>query len=213
MPDVSYFITLEGGEGTGKTTQAKRLVGAFEAAGHVSTYTKEPGGTPVADRIRSVLLYSDDEKVNERCELFLFLAARAQHVSSKVVPLVEGGTTVICDRFSGSTFAYQVGGRGIVDADLVTKMDAFARYDKKPDLTVYLDIDPEVGVKRKQIQLQQEMTRFDEEAQEFHRKVRASFIQLSEENDDWITVPAIGTIEEVGDAVRKAVGEKLGISL
>jgi len=213
MPDNAFFICLEGGEGTGKTTQAKRLVGSFEAQQKEAIYTKEPGGTPVADRIRSVLLYSEDEQVNPRAELLLFLASRAQHVSQLVQPSVEKGTTIICDRFSGSTFAYQIAGRGIKDSEFVKQMDAYARYGYWPDLTVYLDIDPEIGLARKQAQMAEELTRFDQEELEFHNKVRAAFKEMSAKDPTWVVIDASKTLEEVSDDLKAVVAERLQITL
>lgn len=180
------FIVFEGGEGSGKSTQAKLLVERLKKEGKNVIYTKEPGGTPVADKIREIFLYQNTEPVVPKTELFLLLASRAQHVTQKIAPALKEGTHVICDRFSGSTYAYQIGARKMPNGTFIEAMDAYARDGLEPDQVLFIDVDPEVGISRKQ-KGDEELTRMDKEELDFHRKVRGHFKKLAKHNDDtWV---------------------------
>lgn len=177
------FIVFEGGEGSGKSTQAKLLVERLQTEGIELIYTKEPGGTPIADKIREIFLYQNTEPVVPKTELFLLLASRAQHVSQKIEPTLKEGKHVICDRFNGSTYAYQIGARKMPNGSFIEAMDAYARDGLEPDMVIFIDLDPEIGIGRKK-RGPEEMTRLDKEELDFHRKVRGHFKKLAKHHDE-----------------------------
>ena len=167
------FITFEGVEGAGKTTQIQRLKAALEASGKTVCVTREPGGDPVAEGVRTLLLSTE---MSSRAELLLFLASRAQNVERVIRPQLALGNTVICDRYIDSSVAYQGVARGL-GAKTVQDLNRFATGDLKPDLTVLLDLDPEVGLSR-----QQTRNRMEAESLAFHRKVREGFLEVAANN-------------------------------
>jgi len=140
----------------------------------------------------------------------LFLADRAQHVEEVIKPALESGKLVIGDRFSGSTFAYQLGGRGLPDAEFIMKMDEYVRDGVKPDLVIYLDVDPETGIQRKK-DGREEMNRMDHEEMEFHSRVRDYFKKLADERENWVEVSSLGTKEETAQKVLATVKERLSL--
>lgn len=203
MSGRGFFITLEGPEGAGKSTQARLLADAIRKAGYEVVVTAEPGGDPVAQEIRTILLHSKDAIVPE-AELLLYLASRAQHVRHVVRPALESGAVVISDRYADSSFAYQGYARGI-DIPTLRKLNEFATGGLIPDLTILLDIPVEFGLER-----QQDRNRFEAESVEFHRKVRAGFLELaSVEPDRWVVMDAQGSVEDVAQRVQDAVMERL----
>jgi dTMP kinase len=170
------FITFEGPEGCGKSTQARRLVAALTEAGWVVQATREPGGTPIAEQVRAVLLSPANHAMLPVAELLLYLAARAQHTAEVIRPALRAGTTVVCDRYSDSTLAYQGFGHGLPLAEL-EQMDALATGGLRPDLTIYLDIPVTVGLARKQ---GAEWNRLEAQTVAFHERVRAGYLTLIE---------------------------------
>lgn len=198
-----FFITLEGPEGAGKSTQAKKLKSALEELGYSVLITAEPGGDPVAQEIRHILLHSKDAIVPE-AELLLYLASRAQHVRHIVVPALESGTVVISDRYADSSFAYQGYGRGL-DIDALKELNRFATGGLNPDLTILLDVPVEFGLER-----QMDKNRFEAESIEFHNKVREGFLTLAEaEPERWSVIDAIGGIDEVSVRIFAAIQTRL----
>ena len=198
-----FFITLEGPEGSGKTTQARLLSEALRKDGCEVVLTSEPGGDPAAEEIRDILLHSKSEIVPE-AELLLYLAARAQHVRRVILPALNRGAIVISDRYADSSVAYQGYGRGI-DVGILRQLNEFATGGLVPDLTILLDLPPELGLER-----QRDRNRFEAESVEFHRKVRAGFQVLAgEEPERWAVVDARGGVEEVAGRVLEVVREKL----
>ena len=177
------FITLEGPEGAGKTLQAQRLVGALEAGGHRARLTREPGGTALGEQIRSIVLARADGAggIDARADALLFNAARAQLVSDVIKPAVEAGEVVVCARFADSTLAYQGYGAGVPIDDL--RAVAFvATGGLAPDLTILLDVSPEVGLARK---ADDTRNRFEASFDlDFHRRVRAGFLELAREEPE-----------------------------
>ena len=141
------FITLEGGEGVGKSTNLELLVELTEAAGHTVVATREPGGTPLAEDIRNLLLGVRDEPVSELTELLLMFAARAQHLEAVIRPALKKGLWVISDRFTDASYAYQGGGRGI-DSNKISILEQLVQGDLRPDLTFYLDVPVEIAQSR-----------------------------------------------------------------
>lgn len=182
-----FFITLEGPEGSGKSTQAVRLVAALKRAGYSVVHTREPGGTPLAEIIRHVLLSaSSHESVTAETEALLILAARSQHVAHIIMPALQRGQIVICDRFSDSTFAYQGYGRN-VNMQWLRKANDVASGGISPDLTLLFDLPASVGLARRR-KARGKQNRLDRESERFHRKVRRGFLALSRQSPRRITV-------------------------
>lgn len=169
----TLFVTFEGPEGSGKTTQIKLLAQKLEAAGYAVVTTREPGGTPFGEYVRNLLLHPD-HKMNPLAEVLLFNAARSQLIQDVITPALLAGQVVLCDRHTDSTLAYQGYGRG-VDLTKVQALNDIAVAGIYPTMTVYLDIDPVESLARKQ---GGELNRIDAESLEFHRKVRLGYKRL-----------------------------------
>jgi len=173
------FITFEGIEGSGKSTQAKMLASGLAASGVEVIATHEPGGTPISDRIRALLLDPGNTDMDATTELLLYAAARAQHLSQKIRPALARGAVVICDRFSDSTIAYQGFGRGIA-RELLDAVDAVATGHLRPHLTILCDLDVRQGLERNRNARKRD--RLELEAVDFHEKVRAGFLALAHDD-------------------------------
>lgn len=171
------FITLEGTEGSGKSTQAARLAQALRAEGHAVLLTREPGGTPIAEQLRAVLLQSNIESLAAETEAFVILAARRQHVDHVIAPALKQGAIVICDRFVDSTLAYQGYGRSL-DLKTLRTMNRWATGGLTPDLTLLFDLPVATGLRRRR-QDAAGQNRLDRETKRFHELVRAGFLQLA----------------------------------
>jgi dTMP kinase len=174
---TGIFITLEGGEGSGKTTQARRLCERLTAQGLDVLYTREPGGTLLAERLRSMLLEHSGESIAPETEACLIFAARRQHVDHVIKPALARGVTVVCDRFSDSTMAYQGYGRGL-DLRILRTMNDWATGKLAPQLTLLFDVPVAVGLSRRRGRTATQ-NRLDREAERFHRKVRTGFHALA----------------------------------
>jgi dTMP kinase len=172
------FITIEGPEGAGKTTIIEMLLEKLESEGYPIMKTREPGGIEIAEQIRSVILNKNNTGMDGRTEALLYAAARRQHLVEKVLPAIEQGFIVLCDRFIDSSLAYQGFARGI-GMDEVYSINTFAIENRMPDATLYFDIDPEIGLKRINEHKGREVNRLDLEDLEFHRKVREGYQLLS----------------------------------
>jgi len=202
------FITFEGIEGSGKSTQAARLAEDLRKQGEDVVLTKEPGGTPDAEKIRGILL-DPGANLNPRAELMLCFAARALHVEQIIRPALEAGRTVLCDRYGDSTIAYQGFGRGLVDGmgvDFLWDIHSAATGGLRPDLTLLFDLPVEVGLAR--AKKRGVMNRIDAEEMEFHRRVRDGYLWLAKSDgsyDRFVVIDASGPVEHVGESVRKAV--------
>lgn len=170
------FISLEGGEGSGKTTQALRLFDSLTAKGYAVVHTREPGGTAVAERLRGILLDRSNEAVTPETEALLMLAARRQHVEHVIRPALVSGKVVICDRFSDSTLAYQGYGRGL-DLKLLRMINRWVTDAVTPHLTLFFDIPIATGLRRRGHSAEQ--NRLDHETRRFHAKVRSGFQALA----------------------------------
>lgn len=176
MSGVSgLFVTLEGGEGSGKSTQIQRLAGRLRALGIEPVLAREPGGTPLAEGVRALLLDAE-RRPGALAEVFLLEAARAQLVSTVLRPALEAGRVVVCDRYDDSTLAYQGGGRGLDDAMLRT-LNRAATGGLRPDLTLLLDAPHELGLERRS--RQGSMNRLDREPADFHGRVRQRYLELA----------------------------------
>jgi len=182
-----FLITFEGGEGCGKSTQARLLYQKLQRHGIPSLLTQEPGGTPLGNKIRSVLKVKRDFTISPLGELFLFAACRSQLIQDVIGPALQAGRVVVCDRFSDSTTVYQGSGRGL-DLSLVNSVNASATGGLKPDITILLDVLPEQGLQRKR---KTQRDRFDSEEMSFHRRIREGYLNLAAgEPARWLVLQA-----------------------
>lgn len=202
---VGYFVTFEGVEGSGKTTQIKFLSELLSARGIRTVMTREPGGCPIADKIRAILLDAENRALSPLAELMLYAAARAQHVTEVISPALEAGNIVLCDRFCDATVAYQSFGRGI-DRGIIDGLNLQACQGVKPDLTVLVDCDPAIGLERARRRIEASSgpreERFELEALPFHQRVRAGYQQLAlEEPGRFLIIDGSDGIEEIFAAI------------
>ncbi len=203
------FITLEGPEGSGKTSAVKIVVERLAKEGYSIIQTREPGGTPIAEQIRDVILDKANTALDPRAEALLYAASRRQHLVEKVWPAIKEGKIVICDRFLDSSLAYQGGARGL-GVDEILNINLFATEGKWPDLTLLFDIDPRIGLERINKNANREVNRLDLEKLEFHLKVRETFLKLAKQYQDrYVIIDASMSIEEVAEATYKAIKDKL----
>lgn len=179
------FISFEGGEGAGKSSVITLLTTALIEQGHKVIVTREPGGIPIAEKIREVILDREHTAMDARTEALLYAAARRQHLVEKVIPALEQGYIVICDRFIDSSLAYQGVARGL-GIDEIWSINQFAIEHLMPQLTIYMDITPEVGLARIAAAAGREINRLDLESNSFHDKVRAGYLTLCERYSDRI---------------------------
>lgn len=179
------FITLEGGEGVGKSTNLIFIQQLLEQAGITVVTTREPGGTPFAEKIRQILLENREESVSENAELLLMFAARAQHIQHVIQPALDQGYWVLCDRFTDATFAYQGGGRKM-DMNMIEWLEEKVQGELRPDLTLLLDAPIEVGMDR--ANQRGELDRFESEKHAFFERVRATYLQRAKQNPQQIKV-------------------------
>lgn len=201
-----FFVTIEGCEGVGKSTLLRGLEEYLETAGREAVFTREPGGTEVAERIRAVILDPENAAMTPTAELLLYAAARAQHTEEKIIPAVRDGKLVICDRYSDSTLAYQSYARGL-DRGECLAADEIARRGVKPDLTVFLDLSPERGFARKGGA--DKGDRLEREKIDFHERVYAGFRAIAESDPDRVVaVDASKSKEEVLAAVVNLLKER-----
>ena len=202
------FITLEGPDGSGKTTQACLLAEWLREQGYRVVLTREPGGTGIGDQIRTVLHDPCNTAMDARAEILLYSASRAQHVAQRIRPALAAGEIVISDRYADSTLAYQGYGRGL-DLKVLRTITAFATDSLRPDLTLYLDIAAQAGLQRRQVG-GDEWNRLDAEALEFHQRVRAGYLELvKQEPGRWAVINADRSVEEVQTEIRALLQEKL----
>jgi dTMP kinase len=197
------FISLEGIEGTGKSTQARLLAQALRARGMDVLLTHEPGGTPISQRIREVLLSTDHGEMDPMTELLLYAAARRQHVAEVIAPALRAGRTVITDRFSDSTLAYQGHARGL-DRNAIDALDQMATGGLRPALTILLDIDVAEGLRRNRGA--NKVDRLELEDVAFHGRVREGYLAIQGAEPERVRlVPADGTVDDVHRAVLGVV--------
>ena len=191
------FITIEGPEGSGKTTAVNTAVQELERMGYQIVRTREPGGTPIAEQIRNVILDKNNTAMDQRTEALLYAASRRQHLVEKVWPALKEGKIVICDRYLDSSLAYQGGARGL-GVDNILQVNSFATEGTFPDLTLLFDIDPEIGLARIAANSDREVNRLDLEKIEFHKKVRNTFLELAKRYPErFVIIDASQNREEV----------------
>jgi dTMP kinase len=179
MSSTGLFITVEGGEGVGKSTNMAFLEGYLRGQGVDLVVTREPGGTRLGEDIREMLLQVRDEQVCPMTELLLIFAARAQHINERIEPALAAGKWVLCDRFTDATYAYQSGGRG-VDVDIVQRLEALVQGSLRPDYTLLLDAPVSTGMAR--ARGRGELDRFEQEALDFFERVRETYLQLAQDS-------------------------------
>ena len=206
------FITFEGIDGCGKTTQFRMLGTWLRDHGKDVIETVEPGGTAIGQQIRKILLDPASADIQPRTELLLYFASRAQNVDQVIRPALESGRIVLCDRFTDSTLVYQGSGRGI-DTKVVLDLDRIACRGLKPDLTLLIDIDIETSLtraKRRNDRVGQAESRIDEESAAFHERVRDGYLALARsEPERFIVIDGRGGIGDVGALVKEAVREAI----
>lgn len=209
------FITFEGPEGSGKTTQLLLLAKHLKENGCPVVATREPGGTEISEKVRNILLDASNLNLSNRTELLLMVASRAQNTAEVIVPALKQGKIVLCDRYSDSTLAYQSYGRGF-DLEVTRQMCLFATDGLQPDMTLLIDIDPELGLERAKLTGKsstpaKKHDRMESQGLEFHRRVREGFLKLAEaEPDRFRVLNSKGTIEEIHSQILKHIKEITG---
>ncbi len=195
------FITIEGVEGVGKTTNIQFITSLLEKAEIPYIVTREPGGTPVAELIRQLLLTKRDEQICELTELLLIFAARAQHIHQVIAPALQAGKWVVCDRFTDATYAYQGGGRGL-SVEVIAVLESMVQGELRPDLTYILDLAPEIGLHR--ARQRGELDRFEQEKIDFFNRVRAAYLaRASTDPERCVIIDAAKTLENVQTDIRR----------
>lgn len=195
------FITFEGTEGVGKSTQIANAANTLKKLGIDCLVTREPGGTPMAEAIRELLLAPRNESVNELTELLLMFAARAQHLHTYILPALEKGQWVLCDRFTDATFAYQGGGRG-VPSERIALLESLVQGEVRPDYVVLLDAPVETGMTR--ARQRGELDRFEQEAVSFFQRIRDTYLaRAAAEPARYNIVDAAASLEQVSDRVSE----------
>lgn len=209
-PEHGLFITFEGSEGTGKTTQIQRLTSKLESNNRKVVISREPGGTPLGEDIRHLLKHAESgQNMVPRAELLLFAASRAQHVDELIRPKLEQGHVVICDRFLDSTAVYQGIARAI-DGDTVEAINKIAIASTLPDITVLIDLDPEEGFRRIQSRNTEPPDRMEQEHMDFYKAVRQGYLDLAARNTDrFLVIDGQQSIDEVELAIWNGIKERV----
>lgn len=201
------FITLEGPDGGGKSTQAKRLVDHLQAQGHEVLLTREPGGTEIGDQIRQVIMSLENKSMSPEAEFLLFSASRAQVVRELIEPQLERGGIVVCDRFYDSSLAYQGYGHEL-DLELLRTITGFVSGGLVPDLTFLLDLTSELGLERRKHDGR--WNRLDDYDLAFHERVREGYHRLAElDPDRWVQIDAAQIEDEIQEQIRETVARRL----
>ncbi|CAN5419672.1 dTMP kinase [soil metagenome] len=202
---MTLFITFEGPEGSGKTTQIRLLENFLKAHEFAILVTREPGGTTIGNAIRAIVLDPNHTEMSPRAEVLLFNAARAQIVDEVIRPALTSGRIVLCDRYADSTLAYQGYGHG-QDLAWLRRIIDFATNGLQPDLTIFLNIDPDKGLARKQSGAAEEWNRMEQKALTFHQTVRQGYLQLAAaEPPRWLVIDATQTVEAIYTTIRQRV--------
>ncbi len=203
------FITFEGGEGSGKTTCIKRIVEILEEEGNRVVLTREPGGTPISEEIRNVILDKKNTDMDPRTEALLYAAARRQHIVQKILPSLKEGKIVISDRFLDSSLAYQGGARGL-GIEEIYRVNQYATEGLEPDITFFFDIDPEEGLRRIASNAGREVNRLDVEKLAFHQTVRGAFQELAKRFPKrFVVIDASQKPDDVFNAVLKEIHQRI----
>lgn len=207
---MSLFITLEGPEGSGKTSAIKIVKNRLESLGYQIEMTREPGGTLISEQIREVILDKKNTMMDPRTEALLYAASRRQHLVEKIWPSLKQGKIVFCDRYLDSSLAYQGYARGLGIQEILN-VNNYATEGTFPDITFLFDIDPKIGLERINKNKDREVNRLDEEKLSFHQKVREGYLLLSKKFPDrYIVLDASKPLEEVSSKVFEEIIKKLG---
>lgn len=202
------FITMEGTDGSGKTTQVELLQKYFKLKKYDVVFIREPGGTNIGEQLREIILNSNNKNMNNLTEAFLYASARAQLVNEVIVPSLKNGSIVLCDRYIDSSIAYQGYGRKL-GSDLINKINNIATGGLVPDITIFLDLSPEVSLKRREEQnklLEEKLDRLEQEKEYFHNQVYTGYKMLASQNKDRIKViDATKSKEKVHEEVVKTI--------
>jgi dTMP kinase len=197
------FITIEGTEGVGKTTNVRFVKECLETSGHHVLLTREPGGTPLAEEIRDLLLADREEPVDATAELLLMFAARAQHLNRVIEPALAAGKCVLCDRFTDATFAYQGGGRGL-DLGIIGSLERLVQGQRQPDLTLFLDIDVAEGLQR--AGTRGDLDRFEKEDMAFFERVREAYLErVQQQPERFVVIDAGQSLAQVQADIEQAL--------
>ena len=206
---MSLFITLEGPEGSGKSSAIEIVYKRLLEEGYEIIRTREPGGTPISEQIRNVILNKENTNMDIRTEALLFAASRRQHLVEKVWPSLKEGKLVFCDRYLDSSLAYQGYARGL-GIENVLSINLFATENTYPHLTLLFDIEPEIGLARIRKNNEREVNRLDEEKLDFHKRVREGYLILQKKYPERIVIiDASKPLEEVAELTYKAIKERL----
>ena len=198
------FITLEGGDGAGKSTQIRNIKSFYEMKGLVVVHTREPGGTQISEKLRDILLDSHNTEMDAVTEMLIYAASRAQHVRELVKPALDEGSVVICDRFLDSSIAYQAYGRGL--GDMVKIVNSYATDGLTPDITFWMDIDPDAGKER--VSKMGDFDRLEMEASDFHYRVYEGYKAIAQSEPDRIKrIDASRSVEEISAEIIKYLEE------
>ena len=203
------FVTFEGGEGSGKSTAIKIIVNKLTKEGHEIVLTREPGGTPISEQIRNVILDKKNTEMDPVTEALLYAASRRQHIVEKIIPSVKEGKIVLCDRYLDSSLAYQGVARKL-GVDYVYALNQYATEGLLPDLTILFDLDPEVGLGRISSNSNREVNRLDVEKIEFHHMVRDAFLSLAKRFPDrYVIIDASQKPNKVAQDAYDAIKRKM----
>ncbi|WP_024615907.1 dTMP kinase [Clostridium sp. Ade.TY] len=203
------FIVFEGGEGSGKSTMIDMIYNWLKESGFNVIKTREPGGISIAEQIREVILNKENIKMDGKTEALLYAAARRQHLVERVIPALEEGKIVLCDRFLDSSLAYQGYARGL-GMDEVYSINKFAIGDCMPNMSILFDVSPEVGLDRIKKNSDREINRLDLEKMDFHNKVREGYSLIyDKDNKNRVKINAEGTIDEVSNKVKNIISNML----
>ncbi len=206
---MALFITFEGGEGSGKSTVIKEIIKYFSEKNIPFIMTREPGGTPIGEQIREVILSNNNKAMDIKTEALLFAASRRQHLVEKIWPALKEGTNVLCDRYLDSSLAYQGFARGL-GIDTVLNINSYATENTFPDLTLFFDVDPRIGLERINKNSSREVNRLDLEKMTFHENVRKGYVELSKRYPKrYVVIDASKSLNEVINQCKKALEERM----
>lgn len=205
---MGLFLTIEGVEGAGKTTAKKVVLRWLQERGREFIETREPGGTPLAEQLRALVLAEHEEQLSDTTELLLMFAARSQNLVERIEPALAAGKVVVCDRFTDATYAYQSGGRGI-DEQRIALLEQLVQGDRRPDMTLLLDIDPEAGLAR--ASARGGLDRIEQETVEFFHRVRSVYLQRAGRfTDQYVVIDASQSMADVEQQIVTALQTRLG---
>ena len=203
---TAKFITLEGIEGVGKTSNRDYIRALLEESGQQCVVTREPGGTPLGESLRGLLLQHSDEQMSDDAELLMMFAARAEHIKKIIQPALDAGQYVLCDRFTEATYAYQGGGRQL-DVSKIADLESWVQGDLRPDLTIILDAPVDVG--RERAGKRSAPDRIEKEKNDFFERVRQAYLDLAKQHPERIcTVDASQTLEQVQQQIKQQLQER-----